>query len=221
MRSASRVSSVSCSTTIRVTSSRSLNLEDTQFSDRIQVRGRLIQAKYARLDSEHRRYGEALLLAAGEGGRGTVLESFEAYLPEHGLDAPDYLVTLDGEVFRPEGDLQGHVGGEQLGLEVLEDEPHLLGELADPPLTGGAASDAHLSIHLAPEEVGDQTVQRDTKRALPRSRRPHHDHELPLGHLEVHPSERGLLLPPVTVAQSLDANFGFHLSYAPPYPRRI
>ena len=192
------------------------DLEDAQFSDGVEVRGRLVQAKNARLDGEHRSYGEALLLATGEGGRRTVLEPFEAHLAEHALDAPDHLLTLHGEVLGPEGDLKGHVRREELGLEVLEDEAYLLGELADPPLAGGSSPDAHLPLHLAPEEVGDQTVQGDTERALPRPRWPHHDHELPLGHFEVNPIERGLLLSPVTVDQPLDANLGFHLSCAPP-----
>jgi hypothetical protein len=52
-----------------------------------------------------RGYGEALLLAAGEGGRRTVLEPFEADLPEHALDASYHLVALHGEVLGPEGDL--------------------------------------------------------------------------------------------------------------------
>src|SRR5215211_1453114 len=138
------------------------DLEDPQLADGIEVRGRLVQAQDAWLYGEHRSYGETLFLAAGEGGRCTAFESFEAHLPEHALDAPDHFVALHGEVLGPEGDFEGHVRREELGLEVLEDEPHLLGELADPPLAGGASPDAYLPLHPASEEVGDQTVQRDT-----------------------------------------------------------
>ena len=77
-------------------------------------------------------------------------------LPEHALDAPHHLLALDPEVLGPEGHLQGHVRREELGLEVLEDEPDLLGELPDLPLPRRAPPDAHLSLHPAPEEVGDQ-----------------------------------------------------------------
>jgi hypothetical protein len=40
------------------------DLEDAELPDGVEVRGRLVQAQYARLYSEHRGYGEALLLAA-------------------------------------------------------------------------------------------------------------------------------------------------------------
>ena len=137
------------------------DLEDAQLPDGVEVRGRLVQAQNARLYGQHRGYGEALLLAAGERRWRALLEPFQAYLPEHPLDAFDHLPPLHPEVLRPEGHLQGHVRGEELGFEVLEDEADLLGELPYLALAGGASPDAHLSLHLAPEEVGDQAVKRD------------------------------------------------------------
>src|SRR3712207_4238885 len=103
------------------------------------------------------------------------------------MTPPDHLLPLDLEVLRAEGHLEGDVGGEELGLEILEDETNLVGELADPALPGGAPFDPHLSLHPAPKEVRDQAIERDAQCALPRPGRPHDDHELPLGHLQVHP----------------------------------
>ena len=100
-----------------------------------------------------------------------------------------HLVTLDGEVFRPESDLQGHVGGEQLGLEVLEDEPHLLGELADPPSRVEQPPTRTSPSILPLKKWGIKPFKETQSVLFPAPRRPHHDHE-PLGHLEVHPSER-------------------------------
>jgi hypothetical protein len=124
--------------------------------------------------------------------------------------APDHLLALDLEVLRTEGNLEGDVGREELGLEVLEDEPHLLGELAHPALAGGASLDAHLPLHPAPEEVGDQTVERGAERALPRPGVPHDDHELSPGHLQAHPVQRGVFLSPVRVGEILDAYRRLH-----------
>ena len=95
---------------------------------------------------------------------------------------------------------------DQLRLEVLEDESDLLGELPHLSFARRAPANRHLPLHPAPEEVRDEPVQRDAERALPRPRRPHHDHELPFGNLQVHPVERGLLLSPITVAQIPDAD---------------
>src|SRR3712207_8102725 len=55
--------------------------------------------------------------AAREGGRRAVVEPLEAHLPEHVLDPPGHLLALDLEVLRAEGDLEGYVGGEELGLD--------------------------------------------------------------------------------------------------------
>jgi hypothetical protein len=53
-----------------------------------------------------------LLLAAGERCRRAILEPLQAHLSQHILDAPDHLLALDLEVLRPEGHLEGDVGGE-------------------------------------------------------------------------------------------------------------
>src|SRR3712207_8362216 len=89
--------------------------------------------------------------AAREGGRRAVVEPLEAHLPEHVINPPGHLLALDLEVLRAEGHLEGYVGGEKLGLEVLEDEPHLVCEPAHLPLARRAPPDAHLPLHPAPE----------------------------------------------------------------------
>jgi hypothetical protein len=178
----------------------------------IEVRGRLVQAQDARLYRQDRGYGQSLLLAAREGGRLAALKPFQAHLLQHAFYAPDHLLALDLEVLRPEGDLEGDVGREELGLEVLEDEPHLFSELADLPLAGRASFDAHLPLHPSPEEVGDQTVQRGTEGALPRPGVSHDDHELPLGHLQVDLFQGRLFLPPVRVGEIPDADRRLHYS---------
>jgi hypothetical protein len=52
--------------------------------------------------------------------------------------------------------------------------------------------------------VRNETVQRDAERALASPRRSHHHDELTFGYLKVHPVQRGLLLPPVTVSEALN-----------------
>src|SRR5918997_2560188 len=182
------------------------DLEYPELPDRVEVRRRLVQAQYPRLYRQDRRDGEPLLLPARERRRLASLEPLEPHPPKHPPPPPGHLLPLHPEVLGPERHLQSDVSGEELRLEVLEDQPHLPGELSDLPLARRAPPDPYLPLHPAPEEVGYQAVQRDAKRALPRPRRPHHDHELALGHLKVHPVERGSLLPPVTVAQSFDAD---------------
>jgi hypothetical protein len=163
------------------------DLEHPELADGIEVRRRLVEAQDTRLYCQNRRYGEPLLLSAGEGSRLTSLEALEAHPSQHAFHAAGHLLPVYLEVLRSEGHLEGDVGGEELRLEVLEDEPDLLGELADPALPGGVSFDPHLALHPTAEKVWDQAVERDAQSALPRAGRPHDDHELPLGHLQVHP----------------------------------
>ena len=77
---------------------------------------------------QDRGQGQPLLLAAGETGGSPVLNRPSTRPAGDRVHAADHLLPVHPQVLGAEGHLQCNVGGEELGLEVLEDETDLAGQ---------------------------------------------------------------------------------------------
>ena len=100
-------------------------LEHGHRARRVQVGGRLVEDEEARQRRQDVGQGEALLLAARQGARGTRLEAGQAHLREGRRDGRQHPVAVPATVLQPEGDLVGNVRHHELRFGILEDEADL------------------------------------------------------------------------------------------------
>ena len=97
-------------------------LEDVALADGVQVGRRFVHDDHRGTARKHRGDGQPLLLASRQAGGVPLFEARQAD-PVQGLfDAGFHLIAVHGEVLERESRLELHVGGEQLCLEVLEDQ---------------------------------------------------------------------------------------------------
>ena len=103
------------------------------------------------------------------------------------------------QVLRTEGHLQGDVGGEELGLEILEHEADAVGQIAGPLLPYVLARDAHPARELASDEMGNGTVQRAGQRGSAGAASAEQADQLARTDVDAEVGEGGL--PPSTIAE--------------------
>ena len=148
------------------------NLRQAGHRFHVQIAGGLVQDQDLRVHHAGGGDGDHLLLAPGQGEDVPVHE--RSYAEEVGhlvYTLPDGL-RLDPGVLQGEGQLAADVGGEELGLGILEDRPHLLRKPVDGPGRGGFAPDQALSLQLALVEFGNQAVDDPGQGGLATTARP-------------------------------------------------
>src|SRR5581483_4029661 len=91
--------------------------------------------------------------------------------------ARGHLRRRDSGVLETEHDLLGHVGREELRLEVLEHHPDRPGELADPASRDGFAEEPDVAGNVTREEARYEPREAADERRLAGPRRAHDDGE--------------------------------------------
>lgn len=124
----------------------------------VQVAGGLVQDQNLRVHHAGGGDGDHLLLAPRQGEDVPVHKRGDAEEVSHLVYALTDGFRLDPGVLQGEGQLAADVGGEELGLGILEDRPHLLRKTVDGSGRGGFALDQALSLQLALVELGNQAV---------------------------------------------------------------
>ncbi len=98
-------------------------------------------------------------MSAGEGGRVPVVQPGQPGQGQALGDPAPQLLPGQAQIFRAEGHLLVHPGGKELGLEILEENPHPPGQLPGP--AGGGKHPVHRDC--APEipldHPGDETLE--------------------------------------------------------------
>ena len=154
------------------------NSEDVKLAYRVEVRCRLVQADDLRVPDEDGRDRQSLLLPTGQGRRLALVEPDEVDVAKRLVDAAADLRSFDPEVLGGEGDFKTHIRGEELRLEVLEDQPDPFGELRHRVIGSPLIADEHLSVQPPLDQVWDQTVEKLAEGALARAGRTHDQDEL-------------------------------------------
>ena len=88
----------------------------------------------------------------------------EAHHAQARIHPPRDLCRMHPQVLGAEGHLEGDVGGEELGLEILEDEPDAVGEIPRALRADILAVDQDAAREVAADEVGNGAVQRGGQR---------------------------------------------------------
>ena len=109
---------------------------------RIEIGGGFVQDQKLRRQGQDRGQGQELSLPAGEGGGVPVLQPGQPDQGQTLCDPAPQFLPGQPQVFRAEGHLLVHPGGEELGLEILEQNPHPPGQLPGP--AGGGEHPVHL-----------------------------------------------------------------------------
>ncbi len=91
---------------------------------RIEIGGGFVQDQKLRRQGQDRGQGQELFLPAGEGGGVPVVQPGQPHKVQALPDPAPQLLPGQPQVFRAEGHLLVHPGGEDLGLEILEQNPH-------------------------------------------------------------------------------------------------
>src|SRR5207249_8304049 len=159
-------------------------------ADGVQVGRRLVEHHDRWAERQQPGDREALLLAARERRRVTSLEAREPDGRERTRDALRHLGRRDGGVLEPEHDLLGHVGREELRLEVLEHHADRAGELADAPPVDGLAQEADVAGHLGGHEARHEARETPRQRGLAGAAGAHDDGERAGRELEIEAGER-------------------------------
>ena len=184
--------------------------KDLLCTDRVQLRGRLVQHQDRGTHHQAGRDHQPLLLPAREmGGR-----SLHKLLQSHDLKRPlnpfGHLLPRDAQVLGRKGCLRAYVGREELRLGVLEYHAHVLRHLVDVVAARVQAHHLCPAPHLATEHVGDNPVQEDTERRLPGSVASHDDQVFALLHIQAHVLERRRILLRIGVGHILDRDRNFY-----------
>ena len=106
-------------------------------------------------------------MSAGEGGGVPVVQPGQPGQGQALGDPAPQLLPGQAQIFRAEGHLLVHPGGEELGLEILEENPHPPGQLPGP--AGGGKHPVHRDC--APEipldHPGDETLESQGQGGFP------------------------------------------------------
>ena len=127
------------------------------------------------------------------------------------LDPWDDLLLRYREVLRPEGELAGDAGGEELGLEVLQDHPDPLGDSGGVELRDSVPTHSDGASVFAGHRPGNQPGDGQAERGLPRAVGPEDRHRP----APVHPQagraqrrHRRALIRECEITDGIDSNGG-------------
>ena len=154
-------------------------LEDVSLAHGVQVGRRFVHDDQRGSAREYRRNGQALFFAARQAGGVPLLEARESHHGQGLFDAGPHPAAVHGEVFEGESGFQFHVCGEQLRLEVLEDQAHDPCQFVDMGMAG-LRSPGYLQTAFEPalDEGRDQSVQATAQGGLARAGLADDDREL-------------------------------------------
>jgi hypothetical protein len=147
--------------------------QDRVPSTRIQPGRGFVEDQESGPHRQHRGQRQAFFLAAGEGARDALLETRQSYQFERRPDASLDLTWGKAEPFQAKRDLVGNAGAEQLGLDVLQNQPDLSGQLAHRYVAGILPADDHSPVEITLDGVRDRAVERQAESAFAGSHGPH------------------------------------------------
>ena len=145
-------------------------LEDVALADGVQVGRRFVHDDHRGTARKHRGDGQPLLLASRQAGGVPLFEARQSDPIQRPVDAGFHLIAVHGEVLEGESRLEFHVGGEQLRLEVLEDQADDSCQFVDLwPFGFPLAGYLQASVEPALGKGGYQPVQAAAQGGLPRA----------------------------------------------------
>ena len=167
------------------------HVEHGRFAGGIQAGGRLVEHQHLRPHRQHRRDGDALLLAARQQQRRTVpILGQPDRVQRPGQPLLD-LSGRDAQILAAERDLVLDAHLHDLALRILEDQADGARQIGHEMLFGVLAEDRHIAAKHAAGDVGHQPIERHAEGRLPRADAAEQGHELPALDLEVDPLEHG------------------------------
>jgi len=175
---------------------------------RVQVGGGLIENQQPGLQGQHRGQGQKLLLAAGQGGRIPVFQPRQPHQTQGLLHPAAELLPGQPQIFRAESHFLVHPGAEKLGLKILEQHPHLGGQL--PGAAGLHRLPGHqdLAAKLPPDEPGDKAVEAQGQSGFPGFAGAQDGQPFAFGHLQIQPLKHRFEALFVSEAESDDFDDG-------------
>ena len=125
---------------------------------RIEVRARFVEHQDLGAERKNAREPHLLLLSFGERVNVGVEKMRDPERFGRALEARVHIVGRHPAALQGEGDFVAHVQGEELFFRVLEERPHLFGEVRHGGVRDVAVVDPHRPRHLAPENLGCDAV---------------------------------------------------------------
>ena len=149
----------------------------------VERRGRLVEHQHPRVERQHGRESDPLLLPARQRAQRPAAQPGDAHQVEHLLDPTPHCGRRDGELLHAIRQLILDDVGNEPGQRVLAHDTDGVGELARRMTTRVPAVDPHRPLDVTTRETGYEPVHRPQQRRLAASGQSDHQREVALANL--------------------------------------